>query len=133
VNRPLSMKKEGIQTRKRRPKNSNSHNQPTPSTSQGVVGNRMVLHSSYFSPTMQPEIPQDQYQLPITATYAPNQYHQRLPGAEQLTRQIPPNVTPLEPIQLPPNDEQASVITSTSQNARYRHQEEEDDDANPNA
>jgi hypothetical protein len=133
VNRPLSMKKEGIQTRKRRPKNSNSHNQPTPSTSQGVVGNRMVLHSSYFPPTMQPEIPQDQYQLPITATYAPNQYHQRLPGAEQLTRQIPPNVTPLEPIQLPPNDEQASVITSTSQNARYRHQEEEDDDANPNA
>jgi hypothetical protein len=49
-----------------------------------------VLHSSYFPPTMQPEIPQDQYQLPITATYAPNQYHQRLPGAEQLTRQIPP-------------------------------------------
>jgi GATA-binding protein 2 len=90
VNRPLSMKKEGIQTRKRRPKNSNSHNQPTPSTSQGVVGNRMVLHSPYFPPTMQPEISQDQYQLPITATYAPNQYHQRLPGAEQLTRQIPP-------------------------------------------
>ncbi|XP_044267553.1 GATA-binding factor 3-like isoform X2 [Tribolium madens] len=133
VNRPLSMKKEGIQTRKRRPKSSNSHNQPTPSTSQGLMQNRMVAvpHHGYFPPNMH-EVPSDQYQLPVT-TYQINQYHQRLPGAEQLTRQIPQNVTPLEPIQISQSDEQTSVITSTSQNARFRHQDDEEDDSNPNA
>ncbi|XP_064212968.1 transcription factor elt-1 isoform X5 [Tribolium castaneum] len=131
VNRPLSMKKEGIQTRKRRPKSSNSHSQPAPSTSQGLIPARMVTHHGYYPPNLQ-EVASDQYQLPVT-NYQINQYQQRLPGAEQLTRPIPQNVTPLEPIQISQSDEQTSVITSTSQSTRFRHHDDEDDDTNPNA
>lgn len=36
----MSMKKEGIQTRKRRPKNSGSHSQGSPGTSQALMPNR---------------------------------------------------------------------------------------------
>ncbi|XP_063902853.1 transcription factor elt-3-like isoform X5 [Zophobas morio] len=130
VNRPLSMKKEGIQTRKRRPKNSSTHSQSSPSTSQGIAQHRLVLQHGYFPPNMQADMASDQYQLPSTVgIFQPNQYHQRLPGAEQLARQIPANVAPLEPIQVA-SEEQATVITSTSQNARFRRQGDEDDDPN---
>ncbi|XP_057664250.1 transcription factor elt-2-like isoform X3 [Diorhabda carinulata] len=122
VNRPISMKKDGIQTRKRRPKNSGG--------SQAVSGHmRLGSVISAYPYQNNPELDlQDQYQVPISLYQPPPgpvQYRQF--NSDNL-RSL--NAQPLQPI-IPAEDEQTSVITSTSQQARFR-QEVEDDESNGN-
>ncbi|CAH1114031.1 unnamed protein product [Psylliodes chrysocephalus] len=65
VNRPISMKKEGIQTRKRRPKSSSAGNSGNP----GQM--RIGLPQYQFQHTQDIEIPQDQYQVPMSVYQQP--------------------------------------------------------------
>ncbi|XP_028154852.1 GATA-binding factor 6-B isoform X2 [Diabrotica virgifera virgifera] len=118
VNRPMSMKKDGIQTRKRRPKNSGGN--PGPS-GQVRLGN---IYQYQHAPEL--EIQQDTYQLPINVYPSPTQGPYRQYAAENL-RGL--NAQPLQPI-ITTDDEQTSVITSTSQQARFRVDTEEDDGSN---
>ncbi|XP_072379797.1 uncharacterized protein [Diabrotica undecimpunctata] len=118
VNRPMSMKKDGIQTRKRRPKNSGGN--PGPS-GQVRIGN---IYQYQHAPEL--EIQQDTYQLPINVYPSPTQGPYRQYAAENL-RGL--NAQPLQPI-IATDDEQTSVITSTSQQARFRVDTEEDDGSN---
>lgn len=125
VNRPISMKKDGIQTRKRRPKSSGG--------SQGV-SNHMRLGSviSAFPYQNNPEMDlQDQYQVPISLYQPPpGPVSYRQFNSDNL-RSL--NAQPLQPI-IPAEDEQASVITSTSQQARFRQEVEDDEGSgNPNS
>ncbi|XP_030754821.1 uncharacterized protein LOC115881476 isoform X2 [Sitophilus oryzae] len=95
VNRPISMKKEGIQTRKRRPKNSNSNQQhPNSPTTSGMHQQRMNATPLYYQNIPQEiELPSDQYQLPqnvVVSNLYPTQYHRnQLQSVEHLTRQMP--------------------------------------------
>ncbi|XP_022901100.1 uncharacterized protein [Onthophagus taurus] len=119
MNRPLTMKKEGIQTRKRKPKGRSQYqNPPAPSTST-MIPNRQI-----YIP--QQNIEQDQYQLP-TYTIAP-QTVSRLP-ALQLGRH--PVGVPIDIMQRS-TDEQTSVITSTSVATRQVYQQQPPGQDRPN-
>ncbi|CAH1130746.1 unnamed protein product [Ceutorhynchus assimilis] len=89
VNRPISMKKEGIQTRKRRPKNNSSvHNGAGVSGMPQRLSNTQAIY--YQNISQDQEIPIDQYQLPHTAVYQ-TQYHrppQIQNAADHLGRQM---------------------------------------------
>ncbi|XP_018579826.1 GATA-binding factor 6-B isoform X2 [Anoplophora glabripennis] len=126
VNRPLSMKKDGIQTRKRRPKNSSAAN----ASASSHHLQRIPVQYNYNAQEI--ELPPDQYQLPMTATLYQQQQQQpqayRQFTVEQLSRHLS-NIPPLQPVIA--EVEQASVITSTSQQTRFR-QETEDDDGSSN-
>ncbi|CAH0556408.1 unnamed protein product [Brassicogethes aeneus] len=108
VVRPLSMKKEGIQTRKRRPKNTSSSG---PSSS-------IVHHSSrlgtpaqhYTSPYPLPTEIQDGYELPH-----PMNYYNRV------------NTQSESYLRVTPHEEDSSVITSTSHHQNYQDQMDEED------
>ncbi|CAG9853617.1 unnamed protein product [Phyllotreta striolata] len=119
VNRPISMKKEGIQTRKRRPKNSSVG---SPASAAGQV--RMGLPTYQYSDM---DVQQDQYQLPVNLYSQRPQVSYRHYGTENIGTL---NAQPLQPI-ITHDDEQASVITSTSQQARFRTNVEEDEGSNP--
>ncbi|KAJ8918271.1 hypothetical protein NQ315_014141 [Exocentrus adspersus] len=126
VARPLSMKKDGIQTRKRRPKNSSAAN----AASSAHQLQRIPVQYNYNAQEI--DLPPDQYQLPMPPTLyqqqpQPQAYRQ-FPTVEQISRHLS-NIAPLQPVMA--EVEQASVITSTSQQNRYR-QETEDDDASSN-
>ncbi|XP_066258726.1 uncharacterized protein [Euwallacea similis] len=122
VNRPTSMRKEGIQTRKRRPKNSASvHN------GAGVSGMQPRItsnHAMFYSNIPQePELPMDQYQLPhniTAATVYPPQYHRQIQTADHLNRQMA-NVAPLQPIMT--DGDHTRVITSSSPQVQYHVEE----------
>ncbi|XP_050308873.1 transcription factor elt-1-like isoform X2 [Anthonomus grandis grandis] len=84
VNRPISMKKEGIQTRKRRPKNTSSvHNgSAVPTISQRIGPSTL----NYYSIPQENEITMDQYQLPHNIApgnlHYPAQYHRQIQANE---------------------------------------------------
>ncbi|XP_074040473.1 uncharacterized protein isoform X4 [Leptinotarsa decemlineata] len=125
VNRPISMKKEGIQTRKRRPKNSSS-------VSSAGASNQVRLAPYMGYLQVSDELPQDQYQPPMNIYPNSNQpvYNQYTPAAIEQLR----NLSAIQPIMVT-EEEQASVITSTSQQPRYRQDTVEDDgssNASPN-
>ncbi|XP_060518517.1 uncharacterized protein LOC132697215 isoform X4 [Cylas formicarius] len=129
VNRPISMKKDGIQTRKRRPKSSASHAGPSAS---GMHQQRINPSQVYYSQAVQElELPVDQYQLPqsISSTVYPGHqsFHRQLPSTDHIGRQMT-NAQPLQPI-MTVEDEQTSVITSTSQQTRYSQRDEDDQDS----
>ncbi|GLV41399.1 pannier [Carabus blaptoides fortunei] len=119
VNRPLSMKKDGIQTRKRKPKNSNAggvnnmaHMAPGPSGLQ-TRSAAMTLPPMYHPQYTQADLGSDQYQIPPMATQATS-----IPNTAQLNQQIS-SIPPLEPHlvqmhQVQQEDVLPSVITSTS-------------------
>ncbi|XP_066143783.1 uncharacterized protein [Euwallacea fornicatus] len=122
VNRPTSMRKEGIQTRKRRPKNSASvHNGAGVSGLQSrIPPNHTIFYSNIPQET---ELPMDQYQLPhniSTATVYPPQYHRQMQTADHLNRQMA-NVTPLQPIMT--DGDHTRVITSSSPQVQYHVEE----------
>lgn len=102
VNRPLSMKKEGITTRKRRPKNTSSQAHHGPVT---ITTQRLVPQNYY------PELPTDQYQLPVSSYHADYNRPRSIPTFELLHQ----NVTPLQPVMVATSEEPTSVITNTSQ------------------
>ncbi|KAF5305672.1 hypothetical protein FQA39_LY09161 [Lamprigera yunnana] len=120
VNRPLSMKKEGIQTRKRKPKNSGSvHQNHLPSLAStsaglGLQTRAMMIPNTMYQGNISGEVAtNDQYQFPLSI--AQNNHTIRLPSAEHINRQTILNLPPLEPVIIPRTvDEQATVITSTS-------------------
>ncbi|KAF2880246.1 hypothetical protein ILUMI_25924 [Ignelater luminosus] len=120
VNRPLSMKKEGIQTRKRKPKNANSSQNHLSPMSAGTSGiglptRTMMIHNTMYQGSLPGELAPaaDQYQFPLTITQTNHTI--RLPSADHLNRQTISNLPPLEPVMIPRTvDEQATVITSTS-------------------
>ncbi|XP_060518514.1 transcription factor GATA-4-like isoform X2 [Cylas formicarius] len=90
VNRPISMKKDGIQTRKRRPKSSASHAGPSAS---GMHQQRINPSQVYYSQAVQElELPVDQYQLPqsISSTVYPGHqsFHRQLPSTDHIGRQM---------------------------------------------
>ncbi|XP_050308874.1 uncharacterized protein LOC126745184 isoform X3 [Anthonomus grandis grandis] len=125
VNRPISMKKEGIQTRKRRPKNTSSvHNgSAVPTISQRIGPSTL----NYYSIPQENEITMDQYQLPHNIApgnlHYPAQYHRQIQANEHgMVRHIS-NVPPLQPI-MTVEDEHGRVITSTSPQMRYVTTEE---------
>ncbi|KAG5896608.1 hypothetical protein JTB14_009522 [Gonioctena quinquepunctata] len=66
VNRPISMKKDGIQTRKRRPKNSSSTGNPGSSGQIRLAS----ISPGYYQHTQEM---QDQYQLPLNIYQSPGQ------------------------------------------------------------
>lgn len=119
VNRPLSMKKEGIQTRKRKPKNSGSSHQnhlpslASTSSGLGLQTRAMMMPNAMYQTSIPSElVTNDQYQFPLTITQ--NNHTIKLPSADHINRQIL-NLPPLEPSMIPRTvDEQATVITSTS-------------------
>ncbi|GJQ67318.1 GATAe [Trypoxylus dichotomus] len=106
MNRPLSMKKEGIQTRKRKPKGK-----PYSTITNGHVnmpqrGSTMFMsHASDLN---------DQYQLPSQYIVSAQPAQLRLPSASMINRQSINTVPPIESVIARSVDEQASVITSTS-------------------
>ncbi|KAF5277684.1 hypothetical protein FQR65_LT03664 [Abscondita terminalis] len=120
VNRPLSMKKEGIQTRKRKPKNSGSGHQnhlpslASTSSGLGLQSRAMMMTNSMYQGSIPVELTtNDQYQFPLTITQ--NNHTIKLPSADHINRQAVLNLPPLEPVMIPRTvDEQATVITSTS-------------------
>ncbi|CAG9814281.1 unnamed protein product [Phaedon cochleariae] len=130
VNRPIAMKKEGIQTRKRRPKTSSA------GSSGSSAQMRMMNNSPYYQHT-ELELSQDQYQLPMQVYQPPQQQQQQAAyrhqyPVDQLRGLNVQTVQPLQPI-VTAEEEQASVITSTShQQPRYRPGGEEDDGSSSN-
>ncbi|XP_076254856.1 uncharacterized protein LOC143192916 isoform X1 [Rhynchophorus ferrugineus] len=118
VSRPISMKKEGIQTRKRRPKNGGS-NSGGASTSGLQHQQRMNSATTYYSTEI--ELPTDQYQLP--QNISPNIYQQsyniqRMPGQMH-------NIQPLQPIM---TTNQSEVISLDPQDEQFEPSEEDQDE-----
>ncbi|KAL3281144.1 hypothetical protein HHI36_004363 [Cryptolaemus montrouzieri] len=126
VSRPLSMKKEGITTRKRRPKSNSSSSQHA---SPPLGPPRLTSHQYHY------EISPDQYQLPVTTPYPTVEYtNRRISSADiQILNQ---NVAPLQPVMVAMPEEQTSVITSAAQQSRFQNNQEEGthakDEANSN-
>ncbi|CAH1975779.1 unnamed protein product [Acanthoscelides obtectus] len=121
VNRPQSMKKDGIQTRKRRPKNSGAASVAGPSNHHQRLPN--MQSPSFYQLTQDIELPADQYQFPTMAVHPQTPQQQiifREFSAEQISRL---NVQPLRPSLT--TDEQATVIAATPH--RYRQNLDEDD------
>ncbi|XP_017768649.1 PREDICTED: nitrogen regulatory protein areA-like isoform X2 [Nicrophorus vespilloides] len=105
VNRPPTMKKEGIQTRKRKPKNSQqSHHM---GSMNGSMGHGRMLIQTYQPPEMSGSMG-DHYQPQIVLTNnVPTHQNVRLPALIRGMPQMENNVRVN-------NEEQATVITSTS-------------------
>ncbi|XP_044751994.1 endothelial transcription factor GATA-2-like [Coccinella septempunctata] len=127
VPRPQSMKKDGIQTRKRRPKGSSA---PSPHHASPPLGQPRLTPQHFHY-----EIPADQYQLPVTTPFHNHTVefaNRRISSAEiQLLNQ---NVAPLQPVMVGIPEEQTSVITSAAEQSRYQNNQEEahvkDDNSN---
>ncbi|KAL6255433.1 hypothetical protein P5V15_013768 [Pogonomyrmex californicus] len=124
VNRPLSMKKEGIQTRKRKPKNHSNitGNLPGPS---GI--HKTEIKSSLLVDSLQLNMyvsggggggGVDEHCLPVGTPTGAQLGHAHsplaLPTAAVLNRQTTLTVPPLEPITSQSSSDIASVITSTT-------------------
>ncbi|XP_018308720.1 uncharacterized protein [Mycetomoellerius zeteki] len=124
VNRPLSMKKEGIQTRKRKPKNHSSitGNLPGPS---GI--HKTDIKSSLLVDSLQLNMYAsggggdrgvEEHCLPVGTPTGTQLGHAHsplaLPTAAVLNRQTTLTVPPLEPITSQSTSDIASVITSTT-------------------
>ncbi|KAK9685735.1 GATA zinc finger [Popillia japonica] len=105
MNRPLSMKKEGIQTRKRKPKGK-----PYSTITNGHVNMPQRNNTMFMSHAQDLS---NEYQLP-NHPYIVTQPQIRLPSASMINRQAMNNVPPIEAVIARTVDEQASVITSTS-------------------
>ncbi|XP_045470877.1 erythroid transcription factor-like isoform X2 [Harmonia axyridis] len=116
VPRPQSMKKDGIQTRKRRPKGSSA---PSPHHSSPPLGQSRLAPQHFHY-----EIAADQYQLPATTPYHTVEYtNRRISSADiQLLNQ---NVAPLQPVMVGIPEEQTSVITSAAEQSRYQNNQDE--------
>ncbi|XP_044728165.1 nitrogen regulatory protein areA-like [Chrysoperla carnea] len=122
VNRPLSMKKEGIQTRKRKPKNPNSLG--SMQVLAGPSGN-LIRHNPVLPPMYPTHLQSDDltgnsgtHQIINTEQYlsSSGQPQLMLPTSAMLNRHIS-NVPPLEPVTSRPPTEMmssSSVITSTA-------------------
>ncbi|XP_032456107.1 putative mediator of RNA polymerase II transcription subunit 12 isoform X5 [Nasonia vitripennis] len=126
VNRPMSMKKDGIQTRKRKPKNhanvNNNHGVSNaihkPEIKSSLLVESKVQLSMYENGGGDGGV-EEQY---ITASEAQISLHQPLPSYSPLTlpsaavlnRQTTLTVPPLEPATSRPNGDLISVITSTT-------------------
>ncbi|XP_031344373.1 GATA-binding factor 5-B-like isoform X3 [Photinus pyralis] len=141
VNRPLSMKKEGIQTRKRKPKNASSgHPNHLPSLASGsglaLQSRALMIPNTMYQGNIPAELTtNDQYQFPLTIQHQQGQstHTIRLPSAEHINRQAILNLPPLEPVMIPRTvDEQATVITSTS-TANDLHRSDYSHSPKPNA
>ncbi|XP_077265483.1 uncharacterized protein LOC143899229 isoform X2 [Temnothorax americanus] len=123
VNRPLSMKKEGIQTRKRKPKNHSSiTNLPGPS---GI--HKTDIKSSLLVDSLQLNMYAtggggnggvEEHCLPVGTPTGTQLGHAHsplaLPTAAVLNRQTTLTVPPLEPITSQSSSDITSVITSTT-------------------
>ncbi|KAK2575180.1 hypothetical protein KPH14_002578 [Odynerus spinipes] len=123
VNRPLSMKKEGIQTRKRKPKNHSgvSGNLPGPS---GI--SKTEIKSSLLVDSLQLNMYAsggggegvEEHCLPVGTPTTAQLGHAHsplaLPTAAVLNRQTTLTVPPLEPITSQSSGDLVSVITSTT-------------------
>ncbi|XP_011147681.1 box A-binding factor isoform X3 [Harpegnathos saltator] len=124
MNRPLSMKKDGIQTRKRKPKNHTnlSGNLPGPS---GV--HKTDIKSNLLVDSLQLNVYTcgggggggvEEHCLPVGTPSAAQLGHAHsplaLPTAAVLNRQTTLTVPPLEPITSQSSSDLASVITSTT-------------------
>nr|XP_050848395.1 uncharacterized protein LOC127063101 isoform X1 [Vespula vulgaris] len=123
VNRPLSMKKEGIQTRKRKPKNNSgvSGNLPGPS---GI--SKTEIKSSLLVDSLQLNMfasggggeGVEEHCLPVGTPTTAQLGHAHspltLPTVAVLNRQTTLTVPPLEPITSQPSGDLVSVITSTT-------------------
>ncbi|KAK9879692.1 hypothetical protein WA026_006752 [Henosepilachna vigintioctopunctata] len=115
VPRPQSMKKDGIQTRKRRPK---SNSAPSSQHASPPLGQARLSSQHYHY-----EIQADQYQLPVTTPYHVEYSNRRISSAD-----IPvfnQSVTPLQPVMVSMPEEQASVITTAAQQNRFQNNPEE--------
>nr|CAI5833006.1 unnamed protein product [Callosobruchus analis] len=122
VNRPQSMKKDGIQTRKRRPRNSGSTSGAGPSNHHQRLPN--MQSPSFYQLTQDIELPADQYQFPTMTVHSQTPQQQiifREFSAEQLNRL---NAIPLRPSLA--TEDQTTVIATPPQ-SRYRQNLEEDD------
>ncbi|XP_011251073.1 uncharacterized protein LOC105248147 isoform X2 [Camponotus floridanus] len=126
VNRPLSMKKEGIQTRKRKPKNhsgSITGNLPGPSgihkteIKSNLLVDALQLNTIYTSGGGGGEGVEG-HSLPVGTPTGAQLGHAHsplaLPTAAVLNRQTTLTVPPLEPITSQSSGDLASVITSTT-------------------
>uniref|UniRef100_A0AAR5Q1Q2 GATA-type domain-containing protein n=1 Tax=Dendroctonus ponderosae TaxID=77166 RepID=A0AAR5Q1Q2_DENPD len=122
VNRPISMKKEGIQTRKRRPKSATAgHNGSAMSPMPQRINNQTI----YFN-SMQTEADlSEQYQLPHTIStsvpYQQPQYHRQIQASDHLNRQLA-NVNPLQPT-LTTDSDHARVFGTSSPQLTYHVEE----------
>ncbi|XP_025829813.1 GATA-binding factor 6-B-like isoform X2 [Agrilus planipennis] len=91
VDRPLSMRKEGIQTRKRKPKSSGSsqnHISSLAGPRNITLQRNMMLHNPIYATSLSAELgtsPGEQYQFPISVSQAV--CRMPLPSAELLSRQ----------------------------------------------
>ncbi|KAL0108421.1 hypothetical protein PUN28_015163 [Cardiocondyla obscurior] len=124
VNRPLSMKKEGIQTRKRKPKNHSS----IPGSLAGPSGlHKTDIKSSLLVDSLQLNMYAsgggsnggvEEHCLPVGTPTGTQLGHAHsplaLPTAAVLNRQTTLTVPPLEPITSQSSSDIASVITSTT-------------------
>jgi len=111
------MKKDGIQTRKRRPKGSSA---PSPHHASPPLGQPRLTPQHFHY-----EIPADQYQLPVSTPYhtVESYANRRISSADiQLLNQ---NVAPLQPVMVGIPEEQTSVITSAAEQSRYQNNQEE--------
>ncbi|XP_012220304.1 uncharacterized protein [Linepithema humile] len=124
VNRPLSMKKEGIQTRKRKPKNHSGIAANLPGTS-GI--HKAEIKSSLLVDSLQLNMYASggggggrvqEHCLPVGTPTGAQLGHAHsplaLPTAAVLNRQTTLTVPPIEPITSQSSSDLASVITSTT-------------------
>uniref|UniRef100_A0A1B6CEV0 GATA-type domain-containing protein n=1 Tax=Clastoptera arizonana TaxID=38151 RepID=A0A1B6CEV0_9HEMI len=110
VNRPLAMKKEGIQTRKRKPKNPSSGVSPNSmmkSENKGSEG-KLVLQNLFLGDNRDSQLGGSDHYLPQSSLI--------IPPSSILSRHIS-NVPPLEPIHS--REMLPSVITSTANQERH--------------
>ncbi|XP_011864789.1 PREDICTED: uncharacterized protein LOC105560351 isoform X2 [Vollenhovia emeryi] len=124
VNRPLSMKKEGIQTRKRKPKNHSgiTGNLPGPSGihKTDIKSNLLVdsLQLNMYASGGGGNGGAEEHCLPVSTPTGIQLGHAHsplaLPTAAVLNRQTTLTVPPLEPITSQSSSDIASVITSTT-------------------
>ncbi|XP_015175584.1 PREDICTED: transcriptional regulatory protein GAT1-like [Polistes dominula] len=122
VNRPLSMKKEGIQTRKRKPKNHSgvSGNLPGPSGIKTEIKSSLLVDSLQLNMFASGGGGEgvEEHCLPVGTPTTAQLGHAHspltLPTVAVLNRQTTLTVPPLEPITSQSNGDLVSVITSTT-------------------